>query len=553
MTMNIICTSCQKRLALDETKLPMKPVIVPCPVCSTKLTVDRRDYLPASERASMKTEATPPSEAEPAPRRRGDRVADAGGPSVPGAPVTEFELPGKMREIVAGINVQLIDRCRVRVADAERGKVRAENEAREVLAAAQARIAAGVARIIELCSDAEKHLNQIGVETDDTFVHRLDQWDEAQLQGHEPDLDAALEAIEEELDPWAESLVKTQRAAYLPANGAALIGIVVGSVFLAYEFFWPLLVTWPAIVAIWRAYQGFQIRKAHAAFVGTVSRIRTALAGAEPPIAAACNAALQAAAANHAQAVSAIRKWAGETSSRFQEAVDWLWEQSAFAGAEWDSQSWQTWEPDPSPEFGARIGTFTIRADDLSAKWPQINFTFKLPALIPFADERCLMLDAAAGDRQAAAGAMQAVIVRALANTPPGKARFTFIDPVALGQNVADFMQLGDVDQVLIGGKAWSEPHHVEQQLAELTEHMETVIQKYLRKDYSTIREYNKAAEQVAEPFRFLVVFDFPVNFTESAARRLVASQGPRPSRRRPDDEDLPRLAGSDRRRFCGS
>ena len=39
--MKITCTSCQKVLAIDETKLPMKPVLIPCPVCETKLPVDR--------------------------------------------------------------------------------------------------------------------------------------------------------------------------------------------------------------------------------------------------------------------------------------------------------------------------------------------------------------------------------------------------------------------------------------------------------------------------------------------------------------------------------
>ena len=38
----ITCTSCQKPLSLDETKLPMKEVSFPCPVCKTKLVVDRR-------------------------------------------------------------------------------------------------------------------------------------------------------------------------------------------------------------------------------------------------------------------------------------------------------------------------------------------------------------------------------------------------------------------------------------------------------------------------------------------------------------------------------
>jgi hypothetical protein len=37
----ITCSSCQKPLSLDETKLPMHAVTFPCPVCKVKLTVDR--------------------------------------------------------------------------------------------------------------------------------------------------------------------------------------------------------------------------------------------------------------------------------------------------------------------------------------------------------------------------------------------------------------------------------------------------------------------------------------------------------------------------------
>ena len=49
----ITCTSCQKPLSLDETKLPMKEVAFPCPVCKVKLTVDRRKFEnPAGESAA---------------------------------------------------------------------------------------------------------------------------------------------------------------------------------------------------------------------------------------------------------------------------------------------------------------------------------------------------------------------------------------------------------------------------------------------------------------------------------------------------------------------
>ena len=39
----ITCSNCNKPLSLDETKLPMKEVTFPCPVCKTKLAVDRRN------------------------------------------------------------------------------------------------------------------------------------------------------------------------------------------------------------------------------------------------------------------------------------------------------------------------------------------------------------------------------------------------------------------------------------------------------------------------------------------------------------------------------
>ena len=54
----ITCTNCQKPLSLDETKLPTdKEVAFPCPVCKTKLTVDRRKLGAAAAPAAAADEA----------------------------------------------------------------------------------------------------------------------------------------------------------------------------------------------------------------------------------------------------------------------------------------------------------------------------------------------------------------------------------------------------------------------------------------------------------------------------------------------------------------
>jgi DNA segregation ATPase FtsK/SpoIIIE-like protein len=155
---------------------------------------------------------------------------------------------------------------------------------------------------------------------------------------------------------------------------------------------------------------------------------------------------------------------------------------------------------------------------------------FSAPALFAFPGGKSLILKASNNGRSSGAAGIQSILLRLLASLPPGKLRFTFIDPVGLGQNAAPFMHLADYDEQLVTGKAWSEPQHIEQRLADLTEHMENVIQQYLRNQYATIEDYNAQAGEIAEAYRVLVVFDFPVNFSETAARRLVSivQNGPR-------------------------
>ena len=113
--------------------------------------------------------------------------------------------------------------------------------------------------------------------------------------------------------------------------------------------------------------------------------------------------------------------------------------------------------------------------------------------------------------------------LRFLTGLPPGKVRFTIVDPVGLGDNFAAFMHLADFDENLVGARIWTESAQIDRKLADLTTHMENVIQKYLRNQYKSIEEYNEQAGEVAEPFRVLVVANFPVNFSLDACRRLVS------------------------------
>lgn len=154
----------------------------------------------------------------------------------------------------------------------------------------------------------------------------------------------------------------------------------------------------------------------------------------------------------------------------------------------------------------------------------------EFPAVLSYPDVPSLLLEADGEGRDAAASVLRNVMLRMLTSLPPGKVRFTVIDPVGLGQNFSAFMHLADYDERLVASRIWTESQHITQRLADLTEHMEKVIQKYLRNEFASIQEYNAQAGEVAEPYQILVIANFPANFSEEAARRLVsiASSGSR-------------------------
>jgi S-DNA-T family DNA segregation ATPase FtsK/SpoIIIE len=155
---------------------------------------------------------------------------------------------------------------------------------------------------------------------------------------------------------------------------------------------------------------------------------------------------------------------------------------------------------------------------------------FDLPAVLDFFDRASLLIRAPAAERGRSIDLLKSVMLRILLSLPPGKVRFTIVDPVGLGESFAGFMHLADYEEAIVSDKIWTDPRHIEQKLTDLTEHMETVIQKYLRNEYESIRDYNRDAGEIAEPLRILVFADFPTNLSEAAAKRLasIATSGAR-------------------------
>lgn len=195
----------------------------------------------------------------------------------------------------------------------------------------------------------------------------------------------------------------------------------------------------------------------------------------------------------------------------------------------WESIDWTTWQPPLDPAPAIRFGSYEFLLKRLECGLPQdprlhIERTeFTIPAVMSFPDCPSLLLKAPGAGRDQAAQALQNVMLRLLTSMPAGKVRYTIIDPIGLGQTFSAFMHLADYDERLVNSRIWTEATHINQRLTDLTEHMEKVIQTYLRNEFESIQQYNQHAGEIAEPFHILVVANFPANFTEESARRLVS------------------------------
>jgi hypothetical protein len=225
---------------------------------------------------------------------------------------------------------------------------------------------------------------------------------------------------------------------------------------------------------------------------------------------AASETRLAAARASHAKTLEQVR---AELRMIQQGAGIWA--------AGWEDQLWGTYMQAAAPPAVVRLGTLRVNSPYGSVD---------SPALLPFTGGGNLIIKCSGAAKSTAAEALQSLALRLLATCPPAKLRLLLIDPVGLGQNVAAFMHLADYSKDLITGQAWTEPSDVQKRLAELSAHMEMVIQKYLRNRYQNMEDYNQKAGEVEEPYRLLAAVNFPTGFTDEAAGRLVsiASNGPR-------------------------
>lgn len=276
-------------------------------------------------------------------------------------------------------------------------------------------------------------------------------------------------------------------------------------------------------VARWEAEQSAKARSAHD--------------DASREAADACDSVLQEAEAACATVEARCEDEAVRVTGDALRALSEIEARSSSANPAWASEAWAS---RPHPRETSGVVPFADGALDLGGRLDRINplltrpldveRVVRSPIVLGLPGPRSLLISHDAGGRDAALGTLRDIMLRVLTSFPAGKVRFTMADPIGLGQSFAGFMRLADMEPSPVGLRIWSDPNQIERQLVDLTEHMQTVIQKYLRADYDTIEDYNRAAGEIAEPYRFVIIADLPSALTESGAARLasILESGPR-------------------------
>jgi hypothetical protein len=217
-----------------------------------------------------------------------------------------------------------------------------------------------------------------------------------------------------------------------------------------------------------------------------------------------------------------------------------LQQASADANAVFPPWREELWQGFTLPEASAQAARFAELAVDLE-KFCEVALQDKslalpgptqlaVPLSLAVPNQASVLIETKHSGHVQVIGALNNLVLRLLTSTPPGRLAFTIFDPVGLGQNFAGVMHLADFEERLINSRIWTQQAQFEQRLADLNEHIEKVTQMYLRNEYESLAEYNAQAGRLAEKYHFLVIADFPTNFSDVAAKRLqsIATSGPR-------------------------
>ncbi len=144
-----------------------------------------------------------------------------------------------------------------------------------------------------------------------------------------------------------------------------------------------------------------------------------------------------------------------------------------------------------------------------------------------------LIIRTAAPDKTNVYDFMYSLTLRLLTAGKPGSVNLLMIDPVKLGEKLGTFStafrELPRVKSLIQGGLALTEERQIEEELIQLRTRIAEIVQT-MGDNFSSLEDYNLASLDIQEPYRILVIRDFPKSFSRNSIEKLLSimSSGPK-------------------------
>ena len=177
-----------------------------------------------------------------------------------------------------------------------------------------------------------------------------------------------------------------------------------------------------------------------------------------------------------------------------------------------DIASSKDFAPKQSPDGLPYLGVYVGELESLTGR--------KLLGVIPFAEINSLCLLSNEKNRDLVNKTIQSIVLRFAAALPNGMCHLTAYDGTGMGANLITLSSLCDVCP---DSKVITDSFEFQDNLKKLQEHVPYVIQKVLGYKHSNqnLLEYNRTEIGHREPYRILVIADYPRTLNEGHCRIL--------------------------------
>ena len=155
------------------------------------------------------------------------------------------------------------------------------------------------------------------------------------------------------------------------------------------------------------------------------------------------------------------------------------------------------------------------------------NKNYQFPTYFQFGSNGNIYIEKYGNDSTKIKYIIRDIVYRNLLGLKFSKLKLTMYDPIELGAFFSDFHKL---HKEITGGSVYHTTDDLNEILEGTLRHISMVVQKILTNKYPTLDDFNAQNSELAEPYKLLVLNDFPKSFDDYQLGKIkqILSSGPK-------------------------